>query len=110
MCDSLELDIYLHCRDDGEPEWGELQSELLDSKPESGYEQWRTWQRAAMDGDRLLQRFWRFRRFRRLGRRFRIGLRGALELDGSVHGGHDCQFQRCQLHSQLLDSESESIN
>jgi hypothetical protein len=94
MCDALELNFYLHCRNDSQLERGELHSKLLDSESESGDEQWRLWERAAVDIDRVLQRFGRFRR----GLRIRFWLRCTVEFDGGLHGRNDREFQRHQLH------------
>ena len=106
MCDTLELDFYLHCWDDCKLERGELHSKLLDSESESGDEQWRSWERATVDVDRVLRRFGRFRR----GFWIRFWLRRTVELDRSLHCRHDREFQRRQLHGELLDPEPEPID
>ncbi|HKF57112.1 MAG TPA: hypothetical protein VKJ45_16755 [Blastocatellia bacterium] len=106
MCDAMEPHFYLYSRDDSELEWGELQSKFLDSESESGDEQWRAWERATVDIDRVLQRFWGVRRGLWIG----FGVRCTVEFDGGLHGWNDREFQRYQLHGELLDSESESIH
>ena len=99
LCDAVERGHRLHERYDGQRGECELRGELVDAGRESHEQQWRCWQRAAVDLERVL-----------LGVAGAIGfLRGGVERERDLYGRHGGQRGAYQLRGELVDAGSESL-